>query len=119
MTTPPRSASSLLLLCAGFVIWGSAFVWLYAALSIGCAFGWEDAVIGPVSLQRAMLVAVWLAHLVAIGAVLLWARRRRRVLPAGAEPDTFLARATVWTTAVALGVTILNFVPVLLPSACL
>ena len=54
---------SLILLVAGFVIWSSAFVALYGALSVGCAFGWDAVLFGPVSALRALLIALWLLHL--------------------------------------------------------
>ncbi|MEH3146847.1 MAG: hypothetical protein PGN34_16205 [Methylobacterium frigidaeris] len=110
------SAADLLLLCAGLVVWSSAFVALYAALSLGCAFGWDAVALGPVSLQRGILVGLWLAHLALIAALLVWLRRRAAPTE---DPGRFLARATLWASVVALAVTAANYAPILGLSACL
>jgi hypothetical protein len=69
-------ALSLALLGGGFILWSSAFVALYAIFSIGCHFGWEQVELGPMSLLRWILVALWAAHLVAHAAALVWIRGR-------------------------------------------
>lgn len=112
-----RSALQLLGLCAGLVVWTSAFVTLYAALSVGCAFGWEDRSFGPVSLQRGVLLAIWIAHLVAVAAILLWSRRRAANADTGL--DGFFAQTVLWASVVALAVTVVNYAPILGLSACL
>ncbi len=112
-----RSAANLLLLCAGLVVWSSAFVTLYAALSIGCAFGWEETRLGPVSLQRGVLIGLWLAHLAALALLLLWTWRRSR--RAGEDLSAFFARTALWATIVSIGVTVVNHAPILGLSTCL
>ena len=113
-----RSAANLGLLCAGLVIWSSAFVSLYGALSLGCRFGWERVEIGPLSLQTVVLVGLWLAHIALIGALLLWTRQRLRRAGA-ADPEGFFARSAFAATMVALAVTVINYAPILGLSACL
>ncbi|KTR03840.1 hypothetical protein NS365_16855 [Aureimonas ureilytica] len=107
---------SLILLVAGFVIWSSAFVVLYGALSVGCAFGWDTASLGPVSALRAVLIALWLAHLAALGA--LWWLCRMRAQKAG-EADAFLGWAALHATWAAVVVTIVNYGPILGLTLCL
>lgn len=107
---------SLILLVAGFVIWSSAFVVLYGALSVGCAFGWDAAPFGPVSALRAVLIALWLAHLAALGA--LWWLCRARARRAG-ESDAFLGWAALHATWAAVVVTIVNYGPILGLTLCL
>ena len=71
---------SLLLLGAGFAIWASAFVALYAMLSVGCRFGWHEVTLeraGGLSLQRLQLVAIFLVHLAAGVALVALLRRWR------------------------------------------
>jgi hypothetical protein len=114
-----RSLAYLLLLVAGLLIWSSAFVWLYGALSVGCAFGWEAIALGPLSLQRAVLLGLWLAHLAAIAALLAFTHRRLKEQPGRASLDGFFAGAAFWATVVALCVTFVNYVPILGLSACL
>lgn len=69
----------LALLGAGFAIWAAGFVIVYAVLSFGCASGWDSVHLGPVSVQRATLVA--LAVITALAtmllAALLWTRPSR------------------------------------------
>ncbi|WAJ28005.1 hypothetical protein [Antarcticirhabdus aurantiaca] len=114
-----RSAANLLLLTAGLVIWSSAFVTLYAALSIGCAFGWEAVQVGPVSLQRLVLVGLWLAHLALIAGLVLWMRGRARRASAGDGLAGFFGRTSLWASLVALAATLVNYAPILGLSACL
>lgn len=113
-----RPAVDLVLLCAGFAIWASAFVTLYAVLSLGCAWRWDAATVGPVSLQRAALVGVWLAHLLPAAGLVIWTRRRAHRLADAGDPSAFLTRISFWTNGVALCATVLNFLPILPLSAC-
>lgn len=58
MTAP---SSRLLLPAVGFTLWSVAFVLIYASQSFGCAFAWDEvSLAGPLSLQRAQLVALFL-----------------------------------------------------------
>ncbi len=114
-----RSAANLLLLTAGLVIWSSAFVALYAALSVGCAFGWEAVRIGPFSLQRLVLVGLWLVHLGLVAGLVLWMWKRARRSPDGDGLAGFLGRTSLWAGLVALAVTLVNYAPILGLSACL
>ena len=100
-----------LMLGAGFTVWASAFVALYAMLSVGCRFGWDEVVLfGNVSLQRAQLVAIFLVA-VAAGAALALALRRR----AG---WSFLWRAAYGAALAALAASVLSFAAVFGLSAC-
>lgn len=109
---------SLLLLIAGFVIWSSAFVALYAGLSVGCAFGWDAVRLGPVSGLRALLVVLWLAHLLALGGLFVLCRKRAQAA-GGAEPDGFLAFAALHAGVAAVVVTLINYAPILGLTLCL
>ncbi len=56
----------LVLLLAGFVLWSIAFLALYFVQATGCSLGWQALeVAGPVTLQRLVLVAMFLGFLVA------------------------------------------------------
>lgn len=120
---PSVATLSLFLLPLGLVIWSSAFVGLYGLLSIGCAFGWDTMALGPASLLRWLLVALWLAHLGAIGALFLVCRRLVRGAggrdPGAREIDVFLSRAALAATVVSLAVTIVNYAPILGLTICL
>lgn len=85
---------------AGFGVWASALIWLYAANGIGCAFGWEAA-------QRPMLVAVVIAHVLALA--LLAARIR------GTDLLGHVGICCVWA---AMAATVLTFTPALALSVC-
>ncbi|MGB8434210.1 MAG: hypothetical protein WCE38_08125 [Burkholderiales bacterium] len=98
-------------LAAGFGVWCSALVILYALHAIGCAFAW------PVGPLRLGLVLVLLAHLIVIG--WMW----RAMARTGPDPDsgelgTFLQTVIVWTLIVAFVATILTLGPPLLVSVC-
>ncbi len=119
-----RSAANLLMLVAGLVIWSSAFVSLYALLSIGCAFGWEAQAFGPMSALRAALLALWLAHLAALALLVGWTRRRAQRAKAhgdgtGEDVERFFARTAWAATLVSVAVTLVNYAPIMGLSVCL
>jgi hypothetical protein len=98
-------------LAAGFAVWGSALVVLYAVHAIGCAFAWPA---GPLRLGLALVL---LAHLAVIG--WMW----RSLSEAGTDLDSgrtgvFLHTAVVWSAAAAFVATILTLGPPLLLTVC-
>jgi hypothetical protein len=87
------------LLPVGFLVWSSCFVALYALSAVGCEWGWAAVGAGPVTVHRAVLLAVWILHLAAFAPLLLavvagqdgpWRS------PAVAGATAALA-ATIWT----------------------
>lgn len=111
------SGSDLLFLCAGLTVWASAFVSLYALLSLGCAYGLDERMMGPISLQRAVLVTNWALHLALNAGLVVWSRRRARRREG--DPRAFLAKTAVAANIVALLATFVNYAPVLPLSTCL
>jgi hypothetical protein len=108
-TVPPRQ---LWWLAAGFVVWCSALVALYAVHAIGCAFAWSA---GPLRLGLAL---VFLAHLAVIG----WMWRSF----SGADPSlgfgptgAFLQTVVAWIVVAAFVTTILTLGPPLLLTVCM
>ena len=106
---PPRH---LWWLAAGFTVWCSALVALYAIHSIGCAFGWS-----PGSLLL-WLAAALLAHLIVLG--WMWRDIARK------DPDNsfgptgvFLHWAVTGTLISALVAMATIFVPPLLLTSCI
>ncbi|WP_414471327.1 hypothetical protein [Microvirga sp. M2] len=123
-----RPASpSLLLLVAGFGIWSSAFASLYAANAIGCSFGWQNVDVGPISLNRLVLVLLWIGHLTASGLLLagclktgLKARLKiRRTHADQGHPSRFLSASALGANGCALFATLWTGLPVVGASACL
>ena len=105
---PPRR---LWWLAAGFVVWCSALVFVYAIHAIGCAFAWSPAPL------RLVLALVILAHLIAIG--WMW----RDLATAGPDPGSgetgaFLRTVGIWTLIAALAAIVLTLAPVLLLKTC-
>ena len=104
---PPRH---LWWLAAGFTVWCSALVVLYALHAIGCAFAW------PTGALRWSLAGVLAAHLIVLGWI--W-----RSLAAGrADSDLgggFLHTVVAWTSIAALVATVLTFGPSLLLQTCI
>ncbi len=106
---PPRR---LWWLAAGFTVWCSALVTLYAIHSIGCAFSWSTDSL------RLWLAATLFAHLIALG--WMW----RDIARAG--PNTsfgptgaFLHWAVIGTLVAALVATAITFAPPLLLATCI
>jgi hypothetical protein len=86
----------LLLIVAGWTIWSMALVALYAVLSVGCELRWDETDLGPISLQRFVLVLIWLAS---VGA-LAWLSRITWVrLKSPGSPSTELGRFNLWIVA--------------------
>lgn len=112
------SPRTLALLGAGFAVWAIGFAVLYAILSLGCALGWERAGLGPVSLQRAVLLALALAALLATALV---ARRIAAVPPAasGADgPGAFVLTVSRYGALAAVPATAFTFLGVTMLSTC-
>jgi hypothetical protein len=110
-----------LLLLGGFAVWGSAFLALYGGVSLGCAWGWEEASLGPFSLLRGVLLLILAAHLLLLTVLLQWCWRSvafgsGRPLPG--EPWHFLGLASLAATGAALAATLWTGLPVLGLSAC-
>lgn len=105
------SGRSLVALAAGFTLWAAAFVVLYAMLSVGCRFGWDGIEVADgISLQRAQLVALFLAFLAAGG----WLAARLH-----APPGTpFLDRTAFVAALAALAATGFSFAGVMALTAC-
>ena len=105
---PPRL---LWWLAAGFTVWCSALVALYAIHGVGCAFAWSTGVL------RLWLVAALIAHLIVLG--WMW-RSIARVGPDfGFGPTgAFLHWAVTGTLVTALILTAITFGPPLLLGTC-
>ena len=114
-------ATGLIGLVAGFLVWVSALITLYAVLSIGCVLGWERIVPGPVSVQRLVLILLWAAHILALLLIVLERKRRARhasLRKAAQEPRGFFDQ-TIWaSTIAALGATLWTGAPILHASTC-
>jgi hypothetical protein len=105
---PPRH---LWWLAAGFAVWCSALIALYALHAIGCAFAW------PAGSLRLGLGVALLAHLVVLGWI--W----RDIASAGPDPifgptGAFLHWAVTWTVIAASIATALTLGPSLLLTIC-
>ena len=114
-----RAGSSRLLLpAAGFTLWAIAFVAIYASLSLGCAFGWDEIhLAGAVSLQRAQLTLLFLLATVA-AAIAAWALRPSVRTAADDAPGHFLWTVAYASALAALASTIATFAPVLALTSC-
>ncbi|MDF1601029.1 hypothetical protein PZ895_14805 [Mesorhizobium sp. YIM 152430] len=112
-------ASRLMWLLAGFIVWSIAFVALYSVLSVGCVFGWDQVHFGPVSVQRAVLVAL-LGVSLAAGwwVVRITAERRRAAGGAGLVLRPFMETAAWMAAWAALASTLFSLGPVLFLTAC-
>jgi hypothetical protein len=120
--TDPRPARFVALggLTGGFVVWAAAFALLYAVQATGCRLGWHDvAFVGAVSVQRAVLVALFLAFVAAQVGVLLaisaWRDQRDR---AAEGLNGFLRSVALGLALAALAATPFTFAGVAFLTAC-
>ena len=105
---PPRRLWWLL---AGFCVWCSALVFLYALHAVGCAFAWPAA---PLRLGLALVV---LAHLGVIG--WMWRdQTARRADPGPGPTGAFLRTVVIWTLLAALATIVLTLGPTLALTTC-
>ena len=95
---------------AGFVVWCSALVILYALHAIGCAFAWST------NWLRLSLVVVFLLHLIVVG--WMW-RNAAKSDPGFGPTGSFLHAAIAWTVIAAFVATVLTFGPPLFLTACI
>jgi hypothetical protein len=102
-----RNSLPMAMLLAGFVLWSIAFVVLYGAQATGCRLGWQTIeIVGPVTLQRMVLVALFLGA-VALH-VLLYLLLRRASAPEGDSTHAFSRDAGGLLAAAALGAALLT-----------
>jgi hypothetical protein len=122
MIASPVPARRMIWLVLGYIVWGGALIALYAMLSIGCEFGWHlMELTAGVTVQRAVLVVLFLVSLGAAGAVVFLSWRRRsstRGQRANVAPASFLEWASYVSSLTALGATIVSFAPVFVLTAC-
>ncbi|WP_322515191.1 hypothetical protein SR870_19650 [Rhodopseudomonas palustris] len=117
MTRSSARSASLLLIASGFVVWASAFTLLYAALSVGCAYGWQRIVIADTDLQRAALLAIWGVHLVVQTGILIHCWRLPRTTDDGTA--AFTRRVAIGSNAAALVATVWTGLVIPAASPCL
>jgi hypothetical protein len=98
----------LLLVLAGFAIWGAAFNILYGALSLGCEMGWHQRMLGTISLQRSILLILWTIHLALHVGLLVWLWRRRAATPALPTLGSFVQIVTLAVAAAGLAATLVT-----------
>lgn len=72
-----NSAFWLLVAVAGYIVWSAAFVFLYSFQGLACASGLDNATLFGLNLATAILLIIWIAHLMAGGALIAFARRSR------------------------------------------
>ena len=105
---PPRRLWWLL---AGFGVWCSALVSLYALHAIGCAFAW------PAAPLRLVLALVLLAHLGAI--CWMWRDQTAGSAEPGSGPTgAFLRTLVIWSLIAALATILLTLGPTLALATC-
>lgn len=113
----PRDRPALGQLAAGFSVWAAAFAGVYAVLSLGCALGWETVALGPVSLQRGVVVVLSLASVLACALVatrLAGGRHDR----SGGAPATFIRKVAFHAALAATGAVLFTFSGVTVLSTC-
>lgn len=123
MSTSPVPAIRTVWLVAGYIVWSIALVTLYAALSIGCEYGWHEMIaFAGISVQRLVLAALFLVAMAAASAALFltWRRRQAARDPSGeaVAPSRFLESVSYFVALTALAATLVTLVPVFFLTAC-
>jgi len=85
-----ENPAALLLIAAGWTLWASAFVTIYAAQAVGCAL--DQAIIS----HRAIMSAIWILHLAALFALVIYCRRR--MASAAADSLHFTCNIAFWSS---------------------
>ena len=118
MTAFRGEGAPLAVLLAGFVLWSFAFIVLYGVQATGCSLGWQVVEItGPLTLQRAILVGLFLAFLAA-HLVLYRMLRTPRRRKADQNASGFASDAGEKLALAALGASVFCFSGVLWLTAC-
>jgi fermentation-respiration switch protein FrsA (DUF1100 family) len=105
---------------AGWILWSAALVALYAVLSVGCELGWQDRMLGIVSLQRLVLLALWLGSVGVLAwlATASWIRLHHESSGRSGLAGLTLGLAAYGYLA-ALGATFWMGLPILAASTCI
>jgi hypothetical protein len=112
-----REGAPVAVLLAGFVLWSAVFVLLYAVQATGCRLGWHTVeVLGSVTVQRAVLVLLFLAAIAVH--VALYLILRERAAPDGRRWSIFAGEAGELLALAALGASLFCFAGVFWLSAC-
>ena len=106
--TPATDARWLLRALIGPGLWAAGFAAVYGLHGMGCALGWNLQQIGPVSVHRAAMVAVWGATLAGCLLALRW-------LPPGPGLPRRMPRIGAW---IGLGATIFTLLPLPVATTC-
>jgi hypothetical protein len=122
MKDSPVPARRMIWLVLGHVAWAGGFVALYAAMSIGCEYGWHlIELAGGVTVQRVMLIVLFLATLAATSfiAFLTWRRwSQARARGSGVAPAPFLEWAAFVSSLTAIAAAIVSLGPALVLTSC-
>lgn len=113
MTSARRPLTAMIV---GLGIWFATLSLLYAVQGAGCARGWNHIEVGPVSLLRLTLLALWLVTLAALAHFHARCRRARR--EADADTSRFLWRASAALTVSAVAATSWIGIAIFVPSVC-
>lgn len=106
---------SPLALSLGFLVWASAFIALYAMLSVGCEFGWQEMAFLGTSVQRLQLIAILIVHILAGAAVVMKLRQRSE---GDSDVSGFMRQASYAAAIAALGSTLFSFFAVFFLTEC-
>ncbi len=120
--TGPRTARFAALggLTGGFLVWSAAFALLYAVQATGCSLGWHEVgLAGPVTVQRAVLVALFVAFVAGQVAVFLAIRAWQARGDRGNEGlDGFLRTVALGLAVAALAATPFTYAGVVFLTPC-
>lgn len=105
-----------LLAFAGFAVWAAAFLAIYAAQNLGCRFGWGDSALAGLTAHRLLLIGIYFATLIAIGALARISWRMARDRPA--EKPGFFFGLAMMGNMTAFAISAIVFAPVFFLELC-
>lgn len=108
----------LLMMLAGFGLWGVAFNSLYGMLSLSCELAWHQKALGPLDLLRVVLMLLWSIFLALHVWLFVWLIRRSKDAAAVSGTSRFVSSVSIGTAALGLVATFGTGAPIAVLSPC-
>jgi len=102
----------------GFGVWAIGFLAIYAVQGIGCALAWDEMSLGPFSLLRTLVVAMWAVTLLGVVLATLYLSMLRRAARGANGAAAFILSVSSTCGWLAMPTVVLTFIGAAGTSAC-